>query len=58
MIYWVLGFIFIIVLAYVIVRLSVNTNDNKDSKLGILQHPSFYKKQEIEMVDDSISDES
>ena len=43
-------------LAYVIIKLTINTKENPDSNLGILEHPSTYKKQDIEMVDnDSLS---
>ena len=54
--YWVIGTIFIFVLAFVIIKLVVNTEENPDSNLGILDHPSTFKKQNIEMVDDSLED--
>lgn len=55
--YWFVGsIIFVFVLAYVIIKLTINTKENPDSKLGILEHPSTYKKPDIEMVDnDSLS---
>jgi len=55
--YWFIGsIIFVFVLAYVIIKLTVNTKENPDSNLGILEHPSTYKKPDIEMVDnDSLS---
>lgn len=55
--YWFVGsIIFVFVLAYVIIKLTVNTKENPDSNLGILEHPSTYKKPDIEMVDnDSLS---
>ena len=50
--YWLIGsIIFVFVLAFIIIKLSVNTNANPDSGLGILEHPSAFKKQDIEMVD-------
>jgi len=55
--YWFIGsIIFVFVLAYVIIKLTINTKENPDSNLGILEHPSTYKKPDIEMVDnDSLS---
>ncbi|MDG4715101.1 MULTISPECIES: hypothetical protein [Winogradskyella] len=55
--YWFVGsIIFVFVLAYVIIKLTINTKENPDSNLGILEHPSTYKKPDIEMVDnDSLS---
>lgn len=55
--YWFISsIIFVFVLAYVIIKLTINTKENPDSNLGILEHPSTYKKQDIEMVDnDSLS---
>ena len=55
--YWFISsIIFVFVLAYVIIKLTINTKENPDSKLGILEHPSTYKKPDIEMVDnDSLS---
>ena len=49
---WLLGTGFIIILALAIIKLVVNTNDNPDSSLGILEHPSTFKKQKIEHVDE------
>ena len=54
--YWAIGTIFIFVLAFIIIKLVVNTKDNPNSKLGILEHPSTFKKQDVEMVDDSLSE--
>ncbi|MAG85953.1 MAG: hypothetical protein CMB97_00855 [Flavobacteriaceae bacterium] len=55
--YWFISsIIFVFVLAYVIIKLTINTKENPDSNLGILEHPSTYKKPDIEMVDnDSLS---
>lgn len=58
MLYWVLGFIVVMIAALVIIKLSVNTNDNPDSNLGVLEHPSTFKKQEIEYVDKSLKSDS
>ena len=53
--FWLItGIVFIFVLAYVIIKLSINTKENPDSGLGILEHPSTFKKQDIEMVDESL----
>ena len=54
--YWAIGTIFIFVLAFIIIKLVVNTKDNPNSKLGILEHPCTFKKQDVEMVDDSLSE--
>ncbi len=51
------GIVFIFVLAFVIIKLTVNKNDNHDSGLGILEHPSTFKKQVIEMVDKRLKTE-
>ena len=53
---WVFGTIFIFVFAFVIIKLIINTNENPDSKLGILEHPSSFNKQDAEMVDDSLNE--
>lgn len=53
---WVFGTIFIFVFAFVILKLTINTKENPDSKLGILEHPSSFNKQDVEMVDDSLSE--
>ncbi|MEY8849363.1 hypothetical protein AB9K26_11135 [Psychroserpens sp. XS_ASV72] len=58
MLYWILGFIVIIFAALVIIKLSVNTNDNPDSNLGVLEHPSSFEKQGIEYVDKSLKSDS
>ena len=50
--YWFVGsIVFIFVLVFVIIKLTINTKENPDSTLGILEHPSTYKKPDIEMVD-------
>ena len=57
--YWFLGsIVFVFVLAYVIIKLTLNTKENPDSGLGILEHPSTFKKQDIEMVDESLKNDS
>ena len=38
---------------FVIIRLVVNTNENPDSSLGVLEHPSKFKRQRIERVDET-----
>ncbi|RCT53723.1 hypothetical protein [Winogradskyella sp. KYW1333] len=53
---WVFGTIFIFVFAFVIIKLTINTKGNPDSKLGILEHPSSFNKQDVEMVDDSLNE--
>ncbi|MCA0152289.1 hypothetical protein [Winogradskyella vincentii] len=53
---WVFGTIFIFVFAFVIIKLTINTKENPDSKLRILEHPSSFKKQDVEMVDDSLKE--
>lgn len=41
--YWLIGTLFIFVLAFVIIKLSINTKENPDSSLGILEHPALFK---------------
>ena len=53
-----IGFVVIFVLAYIIIRLTINTNENPDSTLGILEHPSTFKKQDIEMVDEAFEEKN
>lgn len=53
---WVFGTIFIFVFAFVIIKLTINTKENPDSKLGILEHPSSFNKKDVEMVDDSLNE--
>lgn len=53
---WVFGTIFIFVFAFVIIKLTINTKENPDSKLGILEHPSSFNKQDVEMIDDSLNE--
>lgn len=52
--YWLLGITFIFVLAFIIIRLTLNTKENPDSSLGILEHPSTFEKQDIAMVDKNL----
>ena len=52
--YWIIGSIAIVVLAYIIIKLTINTSDNPDSNLGVLEHPSTFEKQNIEMVDPAL----
>ena len=52
--YWLLGITFIFVLAFIIIRLTLNTKENPDSSLGILEHTSIFEKQDIEMVDKNL----
>lgn len=54
MVYWIIGFVIIIFAAFIIIKLTVNTNENSDSNLGILKHPSSFEKQGIEYVDESL----
>lgn len=56
--FWLIGFVVIFVLAYIIIRLTINTNENPDSTLGILEHPSTFKKQDIEMVDEAFEEKN
>ena len=53
---WVFGTIFIFVFAFVIIKLTINKKENPDSKLGILEHPSSFNKQDVEMVDDRLNE--
>ncbi|PNQ74696.1 hypothetical protein C1T31_00720 [Hanstruepera neustonica] len=52
--YYLVGTIAIFVIAYIIIKLSINTKENPDSQLGIMDHPSTYKKQDIEMVENTL----
>ena len=56
--FWLIGFVVIFVLAYIIIRITINTNENPDSTLGILEHPSTFKKQDIEMVDEAFEEKN
>ena len=56
MLWFIGGIVFIFVLAFVIIKLTINTKENPDSALGILEHPGTYKKPNIEMVDKSLED--
>ena len=58
MAWFIASIIFVFVLAFVIIRLSINKNENKDSGLGILEHPSAFKKQGVEMVDESLKNKT
>lgn len=53
--YWIIGIIVVFVLAYIIIKLTINTKENPDSSLGALEHPSTFEKQQIERVDNNIS---
>lgn len=54
--YFLIGTIAVFIIAYIIIKLTINTKENPDSQLGIMDHPSTYKKQSIEMVDKSLKD--
>lgn len=54
MLFWIIGCIAIIIIAYIIIKISLASEKNPDSNLGILEHPSTFKKQNIEMVDESL----
>ncbi|WP_111683095.1 hypothetical protein [Winogradskyella tangerina] len=58
MAWFIASVVFVFVLAFVIIKLSINKNENKDSSLGILEHPSTFKKQGVEMVDESLKSKS
>ena len=53
--YWLIGIVVIFALAYLIIKWSIDTNKNPESNLGILDHPSTFEKDDIEMVDDSLT---
>ena len=53
--YWLIGILVIFIVAFVIIKLSIDTGKNPDSNLGILDHPSTYEKDDIEMVDESLT---
>ncbi|MBO6605494.1 hypothetical protein [Psychroserpens sp.] len=55
LLYWIIGFIIIILAAVLIVKLIVPKDSNPDSNLGILEHPSTFEKQPIEYVDKSLT---
>ena len=55
--YWLIGIISVFIVALVIIKLSIDTKKNPESNLGILEHPSTYSKQPIEMVDKQIKHE-
>lgn len=52
---WIIGIAFIFIIAFIIIKLSIDTSKNPDSNLGILDHPSTYEKPNIEMVDKSLN---
>ncbi|BAO75689.1 hypothetical protein [Winogradskyella sp. PG-2] len=56
--YWLIGIIIVFALAFVIIKLTINSKENPDSSLGILEHSSTFKKQDIEMVDDSLKNDT
>ncbi|NRA93681.1 MAG: hypothetical protein HRU26_13565 [Psychroserpens sp.] len=58
MLFWVIGVIVISIAAFIIIKLSVDTNKNNDSSLGILEHPSTFEKQPIEYVEKSLDKDS
>lgn len=58
MAWFIASIIFVFVLAFVIIKLSINKNENKDSGLGILEYPSTFKKQGVEMVDESLKNKT
>lgn len=55
--YYLLGTIAVFVIAYILIKLTVNTKENPDSQLGIMDHPSTFKKQDIEMVDKRLGED-
>ncbi|WP_417290775.1 hypothetical protein [Corallibacter sp.] len=55
--YYLLGTIAVFVIAYILIKLTVNTKENPDSQLGIMDHPSTFKKQDIEMVDKRLDED-
>ena len=52
--FWLISIIAIFVIAFVIIKLTINLDKNPDSNLGVLEHPSTFKKQDIEMVDEKL----
>lgn len=55
LLYWIIGFIVIVLAAVLIIKLIVPKDPNPDSNLGILEHPSTFEKQPIEYVDKSLT---
>ncbi|WP_418512745.1 hypothetical protein [Corallibacter sp.] len=55
--YYLIGTIAVFVIAYILIKLTVNTKENLDSQLGIMDHPSTFKKQDIEMVDKRLGED-
>ncbi|MGG5488396.1 hypothetical protein [Gaetbulibacter sp. PBL-D1] len=53
--YWIIGIFVVFVLAYIIIKLTINTKENPDSSLGVLEHPSTFEKQQIERVDKALT---
>lgn len=58
MLFWFIGVIVISIAAFIIIKLSIDTNKNSDSNLGILEHPSTFEKQPIEYVEKSLDKDS
>ena len=58
MAWFIASVVFVFVLAFVIIKLSINEDEKKDSSLGILEHPSTFKKQGVEMVEESLKSET
>lgn len=56
LLYWIIGFIVIVIAAIVIIKLIVPKDRNPESNLGILEHPSTFEKQPIEYVDKSLKE--
>ncbi len=55
LLYWIIGFIVIILAAVLIVKLIVAKDSNPDSNFGILEYPSSFEKQPIEYVNKSLT---
>ena len=51
--FWLIG-IGVVIVAFIIIKFAVSKAANPDSTLGVLEHPSTFKKQNIEMVDKSL----
>ncbi|WP_353776936.1 hypothetical protein [Winogradskyella sp. 3972H.M.0a.05] len=49
--YWLIGIVIVFIIAFIIIKLAFNTDENPDSQLGILEHPSAFEKSGIERVD-------
>ena len=55
LLYWIIGIIIVVIAALIIIKLIAPNDSDPDSKLGILEHPSTFKKQSIEYVDKSLT---